>query len=212
MPEENPRKKRSDTLILGVIIVAALIGGAFYAWKTHGSKPAAVASVPETPVADTAISYTSAKFKFSLKYPNDFSMDESYSNISVNQKKPISGVKFTIPLSMATGTNLSSDTGLSIEQLPHAKNCTGDIYLAANVKPHKVVDNAVTYSVATSSGAAAGNLYEEMVYAVASSSPCIAVRYFIHSSAIGNYSGVVREFDRTALLTVFDKIRKSLVR
>ena len=39
-----------------------------------------------------------------------------------------------------------------------------------------------------------------------------AVRYFIHSSNIGNYpEGAVREFDRQALLNQFDQIRRSLI-
>ena len=143
-------------------------------------------------------------------------MDDSYIYDQVNPKKPISGVKFTIPGSMATGTNLSSDTYLSVEWLPRAKKCTGDIYLAANVRPSSEVFASTTYSVATSSGVAAGNIYEESVYALPDSSPCIAVRYFIHSGNIANYPaagepGAVREFDRAALLSAFDTIRASLM-
>ncbi len=67
------------------------------------------------------------------------------------------------------------------------------------------------YSVATSSGAAAGNRYEEMIFAFPASSPCTAVRYYIHSTAVGNYpEGSVREFDREALLAEFDAIRKTI--
>ena len=113
---------------------------------------------------------------------------------------------------MATGTNLSADSYVSVEWLPRAKNCTGDIYLAANVKPQEVVDNRVTYSLASSSGAAAGNRYEEWVYALSGSQPCLAVRYFIHSTNIANFDpGAVKEFDRAALVKQFDKIRKTLV-
>ena len=114
---------------------------------------------------------------------------------------------------MATGTNLSSfDTGISVESLPRAQKCAGDIYILENVRASEVVENGVTYSVATTSGAAAGNLYEEMVYALADSSPCTAMRYFIHSTNIGNYEpGAVQEFDKNALLTIFDEIRRSIV-
>ena len=151
-----------------------------------------------------------------ITYPAGYTADASYIYDQVNPKKPISGVKFTIPGSMATGTNLSSDTYLSVEWLPRAKKCTGDIYLAANVRPHSETFASTTYSVATSSGAAAGNIYEESVYALQGSSPCIAVRYFIHSGNIGNYPaqgepGAVGEFDRAALLSAFDTIRASLL-
>lgn len=150
--------------------------------------------------------------KIALKYPKGFITDDSYANISVNPKKPIGGVKFTLPLEMATGTNLAADTGISIEQLPRANNCTGDIYLAANVRPTIVIEGINRYSLATSSDAGAGNVYEEWVYAIASSSPCTAVRYFLHSTQLANYSeGTVREFDKAALLLEFDKIRQSLI-
>ncbi len=81
----------------------------------------------------------------------------------------------------------------------------------ANVTTHNVTDNGIEYSFASSTSAAAGNLYEEQVYALATSSPCTAVRYFIHSSNVGNYpAGAVREFDRAALLAEFDIIRRSV--
>jgi hypothetical protein len=50
------------------------------------------------------------------------------------------------------------------------------------------------------------------VYALKGTKPCIAVRYFIHSTSIGNYdpNAGVREFDREALLGAFDQIRRSL--
>jgi hypothetical protein len=74
-----------------------------------------------------------------------------------------------------------------------------------------MVDGSVSYSLATTSGAGAGNFYEEWVFALASSSPCTAVRYFIHSGNIGNYpTGAVTEFDHAALIKDFDSIRRSL--
>lgn len=149
---------------------------------------------------------------FSIAYPADYTLNASYAYDAFGPKKLIQGVKFSIPGTTATGTNLSSDTGISVEQLPRAKNCTGDIYIKENVRAQSVTENGVEYSVATSSGAAAGNLYEEQVYALVGSSPCTAVRYFIHSGNIGNYEpGTVREFDRAALLAAFDTIRQSLV-
>jgi hypothetical protein len=73
-------------------------------------------------------------------------------------------------------------------------------------------DNGVDYSVAQGGGAGAGNLYSETVYAIPGSSACTAVRYFIHSSQIGNYPpGMVTAFNKQALLTQFDAIRHSLV-
>src|SRR3989344_1330566 len=165
---------------------------------------------PIIPV-DIRSTYASSTLGLTLRYPQNYALDESYAYGEFGPNKLIHGVKFSVPISMATGTNLSSDSYISIEWLPRAQNCTGDIYLKANVKAQPTTDGGVLYSLATSSGAAAGNLYEEWVYAVANSKPCTAIRYFIHSTNICNYpAGSVREFDKAALIAEFDQIRRSL--
>ena len=79
-------------------------------------------------------------------------------------------------------------------------------------KVRKVREGDVDYSVAGLDDAGAGNFFEEHVYALIGTSPCLAVRYFIHSANIANFDpGTVRAFDKPALLRQFDKIRKSLV-
>ncbi len=198
--------------IVGSLVIILVAAGGFYLLKGNGSS-----LIPDrAPVVEQPATQTYATSTYSISYPADFTVDTSYQYDQVNPKKPISGVKFTIPGAMATGTNLSSDTYISVESLPRAKNCTGDIYLAANVRPFTESTASTTYSVATSTGAAAGNRYEESVYAIKGSNPCTAVRYFIHYGAIENYPaagepGAVTEFDRAALLAAFDKIRNSLV-
>lgn len=200
--------------IIGVIILIIIIAGGWYFWKGMGGMSTASQSTPMTTQSSQQAVATStyATSTFSVVYPSNFTVDDTFMNTEVNPDKPIAGVKFTIPGTMATGTNLASDSFVSVETLPHAKNCTGDIYLSANVTPQTITDNGVTYSLATSSDAAAGNMYEEDVYAISGSQPCIAVRYFIHSSNIANYDpGTVQPFDENALLSTFDSIRHSLV-
>ena len=65
----------------------------------------------------------------------------------------------------------------------------------------------VTYEVLYSTGAGAGNFYEETVYLL---SHCQAIRYFIHSSNIYNYDpGTIKEFDHDALIKTFDQVRRT---
>src|SRR3989344_7177977 len=111
-----------NKLIIGGIVLIVIAVGGFYVWKTLPDN-----TTPATPVVveDTRLTYASSTLGISLKYPRDFTVDSTYAYTGF-PKKPILGVKFTIPGSMATGTNLSSDTGISVEQLPRAKNCTGD--------------------------------------------------------------------------------------
>jgi hypothetical protein len=198
--------------IIGVVLVAILATGGYYVWEAmnteQGTTPPPGPSQQQL-VPSTATT-TYATSTFSLVHPADFVIDTSYAYEGV-PNKPIAGIKFTIPGAMATGTNLSSDTGLSIESLPRAQTCTGDIFVLQDVPAIDMTENGIAYSIATTSSAAAGNRYEERVYALKNSSPCTAVRYFIHSTNIGNYAtGTVREFNEDALIRVFDEIRLSL--
>jgi hypothetical protein len=107
---------------------------------------------------------------------------------------------------------------LSVEELPAAQSCTADEFLdlsgntGGSPTPVTVSDQGTDYSVASSTGAGAGNRYEEWVWAIPGSSPCTAVRYYIHYGVLENYpAGAVQQFDETALHNEFDAIRRSLV-
>lgn len=129
--------------------------------------------------------------------------------------KEISGTKYTIPASLAAGTNLSTDSYISLEKIPGAASCNGSLFLDLNTSGtlQTLTENGITYSVVSSSDAGAGNRYEETVYALSGSNPCTAVRYFIHYGAIGNYpEGTVTEFDKEVLMKKFDEIRAFLVK
>jgi hypothetical protein len=190
--------------IIGIVVIAAGVWFVFIRQKAQ-------APTPPAETVSTTQAYASTTLGVSLQYPSGYIINELYVYDQFGPKKLIHGVSFSIPAAMATGTNLSTDTHLSVEQLPNAKNCTGDIYLPANVKAHKVTEGGVDYSLATSSGAAAGNLYEEQVYALVGTHPCTAVRYTIHSMNIGNYpSGAVTEFDHAKIIGDFDGVRRSL--
>lgn len=197
------------TAVVAIIIVAGLW---FFTPIKNIFHRKAPAPVTQTTTAEPELqSYTNSVLGVSVKYPAGFKLNPTFQNTTVNPKKPISGIALTIPAAMATGTNLSSDTYISVEQLPHAKVCTGDIFLAANVKHVDMTDNGVSYSVASSTGAAAGNRYEETVYAIKGSNPCTAVRYVVHYGVFENYpAGTIVEFNKTALLNAFDQIRHSV--
>jgi hypothetical protein len=49
------------------------------------------------------------------------------------------------------------------------------------------------------------------VYGLPGTEPCLAVRYFVHTSVLENYPpGVVRAYDHAVLIATFDAIRRSL--
>lgn len=194
--------------VIGIFFLILIGAGAYYYFFMGGELPQQAPPQEEVVVPQVS---TYATTSFSVVYPNDFQVDPNHVYDQVNPAKPIFGVRFTVPTNMATGTNLSSDSYVSVETLPRAQNCTGDIYVAANVPARAVQDTGVAYSVATTSGAAAGNRYEEQVWALAGSKPCVAIRYFIHTTAIENYEpGAVRAYDHAALIAAFDEIRRGV--
>jgi len=182
-----------------------------------------IAAAPESSEMVLPQVYANSAIGFSLRLPSlagsisknhlgGYIADEKYRYQGLGPGKDIAGVKFTIPASVSDGTNLASDTYLSVEEIPQTPLCTAALFLEKGVTAYMVPDRDAMYSVASTTGAGAGNRYEETVYAIPDTNPCIAVRYFIHYGAIQNYpEGAVREFDQAALLSTFDAIRHTLI-
>lgn len=152
---------------------------------------------------------------FSARYPVSYAVDTNYRYQALGPGKDIPGIKFTIPASTAAGTNLSTDSYVSVEEIPQTMDCTASLFLDAGAAPlaaRTITDAGVTYSVASTTGAGAGNRYEETVYAIPGTNPCIAVRYFVHYGVLENYpTGQVKAYDQNALLSQFDAVRRTLV-
>lgn len=196
------------TLILLVtLLILAIFGVRAYIAPTETPVLPGVVSMPDK----LQSTYEDVALGISVRYPIGYIVDSHYSYQALGPSRNIGGVKLGIPPEMATGTNLSSDSYLSIEEISLTTNCDADMFLD-QVKSESVMDNNMQYSIASSSGAGAGNRYEEIVYALPGTNPCKAVRYFIHYGVIENYPvGVVRAFDRKQLLEQFDAIRHSLL-
>ena len=196
--------------LIGAVAIILIVGGGYYVWEKRGAAPPPEEPITQEPQTATYASSTLGG-GISLTYPTDYRVNASYAYEGF-VGKPIAGVSFAIPASMVAGTNLSDDTYISVESLPRARSCSGDIYLLANVRAEELSDGGREWSFASSTEAAAGNVYEEHVYAIPASDPCVAVRYYIHSGNIANFDpGVATEFDRFALLSALDAIRRSIV-
>jgi len=161
-------------------------------------------------------SYENGTQGFSIRYPSDYLINENYQYSDLGPDNFISGVSFTISPSLAEGTNLGSDSYISIEQIPQTQECSPNLFLGPQgdreLPLTSITEGDTTYSVASSTGAGAGNRYEETVYAIPGTNPCIAVRYFIHYGVFENYpSGAVKMFDKQAIISQFDAIRRTLV-
>lgn len=157
--------------------------------------------------------YANGTIGFSIRYPAGYLKNTSYQYQGLGEGKEIDGVKFIIPSSFAAGTNLSDfDTGISVEFIPATQNCRAELFLLNSQNAQIAIDNDIEYSFTSMNEGAAGNFYEEMIWAISGTNPCIAVRYLIHSTNIGHYpEGTVEEFDRINLIEQFDKVRHSLI-
>ena len=151
------------------VIVLVVVGGIYFLLSQ---------SVVEEPIVETeANTYSDTELGFSIDLLKGYIVEKSTSS-----------VKFKIPEETAAGTNLSKDTYVSVEQLSAEKTCEANSFMETpSVSSSVVNDDSTLYSVASSTDAGAGNRYEEYVYAIIGTEPCVAVRYFIHYSAIENF-------------------------
>lgn len=155
--------------------------------------------------------YATSTAGFSIRYPAGFAVDDAYVYQALGLGKEIAGVKFTIPETVATGTNLGTDSYVSVEHLSQAPSCTANLFLESAATSSEVIDGDMTYSLASSTGAGAGNRYEETVYALPGINSCTAVHYFVHYGVFENYPpGMVKMFDRDSLIAQFGAIRRTL--
>lgn len=186
---------------VGAFVAVAI--AVWFALSSSGKEPLGITDMNSRQF----VSYT---YNFSAEVPKSYVVSEQYTFDITPQLKSI-GVAFTVPASYADGTNLSPDTRITVENVPILSSCSPQSYVNPVMSTSTVTENGVTYNVARSSEAAAGNVYEHIVYMAERPGPCYAVRYFIHTTNIANYpEGTVQEYDREKLLAEFDAIRHSL--
>lgn len=213
--------KKVLVVILALIVVASLID-VFFLRKQQRviSKNPAASGVNDQAQDQSLVPtgwlvYKNTDPAFSLAYPEGVTVDSQNVYGSLGPNKEIRGVKFTIPHAITEGTNLSQDTGLIVQIMPNTRCSVSDfVDLSAVINNSSTGDSTVAvngtiYQVVQTSDAGAGNYYEETVYV--DTGRCVAVRYFIHSTNIGNYDpGTVQEFDKEAVVSLFDSIFRTL--
>ncbi len=155
-------------------------------------------------------SYGDTRLGFSIAYPESWSVDRGHVYPTPVHDNRLAGVAFVVPLNLSAKSNLSSDSYLAVESADGVSSCEAPDFLDQPMTVRTESTGSLRWSVGTMGDAGAGNFYDETVYALEGSKPCLAIRYFIHSTNVANYpEGTVKQFDRAALVNMFDRIRST---
>lgn len=200
---------RTGRLFLLVTITSSAI--ALAACDQNGSaKQAKPVPKPASQLPDGWRAYGDARLGFSIAYPENWSVDKGHVYATPVHDNRLAGVAFIVPQSLSAKTNLSSDSYIAVESAEGVASCDESDFLDQPMTQRTETTGGLRWSVGTMGDAGAGNFYDETVYALEGSKPCLAIRYFIHSTNVANYpEGTVTEFDRAALIAMFDRIRST---
>ncbi|MFA6095658.1 MAG: hypothetical protein WC767_02335 [Candidatus Paceibacterota bacterium] len=163
--------------------------------------------------------YRTDEFGFEVKYPADFIIDEGHAYGRI-ERQTLLGVAFKVPSRLSAGTNLSSDSYIAIERSNgDGDSCDAYSFLeqaqtaAARDSEWRKIGEA-SYSYGKSSGAGAGNYYEESVYARSiTRSFCIIARLSVHSvnpDLLRESDPSIRLYDREQLDRLFRDVIASI--
>ena len=197
------------TLIAVVIVVTAV---AYFVAvpKTQPTPPQAQVPVEST-IPEGWKQYDSLTYNFAIQYPTDYTIKEDHTYTALGPGKDISGVAFIVSESITKGTNLSTDSYMSVERT-NANDCLAQNFLDQVKQSETVTENGVVYTMAIGNGAGAGNRYDETVYATKVNDSCYGLRLFVHYSVLENYDpGTVVDFNHTLLNDNFKQFRSSFV-
>lgn len=156
---------------------------------------------------ETSAVYESVSGRFSVSHSSDLTVATTIANDQFG-----SSVSFLFPASLISGTNLSADSRISIEEKT-TTDCLPTSFIAQPmigddddaIKTETV--SGKTYSTFGFSDAAAGNRYDTSIYSIAKGGQCYGLQLFLHSTNIGNYDpGTVREFDNAKVQAYFREI------
>jgi hypothetical protein len=155
--------------------------------------------------------YTDPKLGYSVDFPPGWKLDTQYAPVTPAADGTITGVAFDIPESITTGTNLAADDTLLAVESMAGHDCKPGQFVDPADNVHTLKANGRTYVAATSEDAGVGNFHDASVFVIAGTSPCIAVRYLVHSTNLGAYDpGTVKAYDAKALVAAFDGVRATL--
>ena len=169
------------------------------------------APCPADNTADWQV-FQSQKYGFEIKYPKDFSLGEP--KVSFLPDQPNQIVEIDFPEDRFPDTNfaeafLSVNEGESQSAIDQCLKSVSESKTPLTVKKEI---NSIEFYEDKTSDAAAGNIYDSMVYRTIHEQACYEIILTIHTGNIGNYPlGTVKEVDKNqiwpALYKIFDTFK-----
>jgi hypothetical protein len=188
--------------VVGLVLLSACQGGQSppesATTTTSSAAPSTTTTVPEIIPGVASVLYEDTQYGFSLYRPESSAIHtQDFEGYLPLTQTPV--VAIVLPAALFEGTNLgeagvyvgasSSPAVTSSWNLPSAEN--------GEISAGTVTLGGVSFAVFTSTGAAAGNIYEERIYRALRDGVCLEIVELLHSSNIGNYDpGTVVEFDK----------------
>lgn len=181
-------------LVIVLLVAVTIAGYAVYSLRMEPESAPPFGIIPG--VAD--IEYRDGEFGFSIMYPETAKTSPTdFAGFLPLTQTPVAS--FVLPESMYAGTNLA-EAGVYIgaTSTPELVSlCLTAFPGSGESETASVVINGTTFSVFTSTEAAAGNIYEANAYRTVHNGQCFELVALIHSGNIGNYpEGTVVEFDK----------------
>jgi hypothetical protein len=175
--------------------------------------PATVTSAPPpAPILPGVPSqvYFDAQFGFSLTRPaSALVVDQGFEGYLPLTQTAV--VAFTLPDQLFAGTNLT-EAGVYIGASSSAAAVSQWDAPVADLGEKAAGSEdigGVTFAVFTSTGAAAGNIYDEKVFRTLHDGICFEIVELLHSGEIGNYGPEVKQFDRARFAGYLEAIVRS---
>jgi hypothetical protein len=151
--------------------------------------------------------YTDPRRLYTLSYSDEFA-PTAYVPAGDFKGNPNLILRFIRPDFYGPTTNLG-EAYLMVSTMndPSAvATCTQPLSPLEEVAGHKIV-NGYDFTQSESIGAAAGNIYDQVIYRTAYNNICYEIVFYMHSGNIGNYPpATVVEFDRVTLLQKFEGV------
>lgn len=150
---------------------------------------------------------------FQMRYPRDFEFASGEAYGGANLDESLARIRLPNGLFNSAGTNyLESYLVVSRSVKPeivHTCMTYGD--LSQQLQTRDLRSNGIVFKVATTTEAAAGNIYESELYRVTYQSRCYEMAIVVHTGQAANYDPPVAEFERAIAVEPLREIVRTFV-